>query len=141
MRSCVLLILFNIVQSQVAQQMVVCLFLLSSSNKTMTTEAQLSEITYNSITPIDTGHFHSCNQQKGLPYQILGVETVKSVQIDPQTTKIWLKLNATVWVSLWLLSYYRETELLKTQAFFWQLHLFYYPTFKFSPLFSNIYLT
>ena len=29
------------------------------------------------------------NLQKWLPYQILGVKTVKNVQINPQTTGIW----------------------------------------------------
>ena len=33
---------------------------------------------------MDTGHFHFCNHQKWLPYQILGGKTVKNVQIDPQ---------------------------------------------------------
>ncbi len=44
-----------------------------------TTEAQLSKITQN---------FKSCNPQKWLPYRILCIETVKNVQIDPQTKDI-----------------------------------------------------
>ncbi len=53
-----------------------------------TTEDQL---TFSQITKpfTDTGHFHSCNHQKWLPYQILGGKTVKSVQIDPQTTDLF----------------------------------------------------
>ena len=35
--------------------------------------------------------FYSSNHQKWLPYQILGGNTVKNVQIDPQTTDIWPK--------------------------------------------------
>ena len=61
------------------------------------------------------GHFHSCNHQKWLPYQILGCKTVMNVQIDSQKTKILS--NKLKWVSegmsLWHLSNYREAELLK----------------------------
>ncbi len=39
----------------------------------------------------DTGHLNYCNHQKLLPYQIQGSKTVKNVQIDLQTTKIWSK--------------------------------------------------
>ncbi len=47
---------------------------------TRTAIAQLSKITYNSKAPgTDTGHFHSCNHQKWLPYQIIGDKTVKNV--------------------------------------------------------------
>ncbi len=46
----------------------------------MTTEAQL-KFSY-------TGHFHSCNHQKWLPYPILGGKTLNNVQIEPQTTEI-----------------------------------------------------
>ncbi len=47
--------------------------------------------------PTDTGHFHSSNHQKRLPYQILGGKTVGDVQIDPQATEIWSeKLNMTL---------------------------------------------
>ncbi len=45
-------------------------------------------------------HFHSCKRQKWLPSQIIGVKSVKSVQIIPQTTEIWPKqLNVTLSVS------------------------------------------
>ena len=50
--------------------------------------------------PNDTGHFHSSNHQKWLTYQIIGDKTVKSVQIDPQTTEIWLKVLNVPSVSL-----------------------------------------
>ncbi len=30
------------------------------------------------------GHFHSCNHQKWLLYQIQGDKTINNVQIDPQ---------------------------------------------------------
>ncbi len=33
--------------------------------------------------------FHSSNQLKYLPYQILGGKTVKYVQFDPKTMEIW----------------------------------------------------
>ncbi len=46
---------------------------------------------------IPHGYFHSCNHKKWLPYQILGGKTVKNVQIDLQTMKIWIKhLNTTL---------------------------------------------
>ena len=35
--------------------------------------------------------FYSSYHHKWLSYQILGSKTVKNVQIDPQTTEIWLK--------------------------------------------------
>ncbi len=35
--------------------------------------------------------FHSCNYHKWLPYQILDRKTLMNIQIDPQTTDIWLK--------------------------------------------------
>ncbi len=44
----------------------------------MTTEAQLSKITYNLKPHNDTRHFHSSD------HQILGGKTVMNVQIDPQ---------------------------------------------------------
>ena len=48
-------------------------------------------------TPTDTEIFHSCNHNKWLPYQIVGGETVKNVQIDPKTTEIWsTRLNVTL---------------------------------------------
>ncbi len=37
---------------------------------------------------IDNGQFHSFNHYKGLPVQILGSNTVKNVQIYPQTKEI-----------------------------------------------------
>ena len=46
-----------------------------------TTKAQLSKITsYNSSPPTNTGHFHSYNIQKWLPYQILGGKIIKNVK-------------------------------------------------------------
>ncbi len=43
------------------------------------------------------------NPQKWLPYQIIFGKTVKNVQIDPQTTEIWVtNLNVTLSVSLGL---------------------------------------
>ncbi len=59
------------------------------SNKTKTTKAELSKITENSDSNTDTGHFHSCNHQKRLTYQILVGKPVKNVTIFQQTTKIW----------------------------------------------------
>ena len=50
---------------------------------TRTKVAQLSKITKNAQPSTDTGHFHSCNHKKWLPYQILGGKIVKNVQIDP----------------------------------------------------------
>ncbi len=38
----------------------------------------------NSRRPIDTGHFHSSNHQKWLPFQLLGGKTLRNVQIDQQ---------------------------------------------------------
>ena len=55
---------------------------------TRTTEAQLSKIISNLKHLIDTGHFHPCNHQKWLPYQILSSKTIKNVQIDPHTSKM-----------------------------------------------------
>ena len=42
----------------------------------------------NSEAHTDTGHFHSYNYQKWIPYKFLGGKTVKNVQIDTQTTEI-----------------------------------------------------
>ncbi len=35
-----------------------------------------------------TRHFHSCNHNKWLPYQILVDKPVNNVQISPQTTNV-----------------------------------------------------
>ncbi len=48
---------------------------------------QLSKITINYPLPIKKNHGNvRSNHQKWLPYQTLGGKTIKSVQIDPQTT-------------------------------------------------------
>ncbi len=66
---------------------------------TRTAEAQISKITYDFNSPIDSGHFHSWTHHKWLTCQILGDKTVKNVQIDPPTTEIsFKKLNVREWV-------------------------------------------
>ena len=63
-----------------------------------TKEAQLKTLKSlkNFKPPTNTVHFHSSNHQKWLHFKILGGQAVKNVQIDPQTTEIWLKkLNMT----------------------------------------------
>ncbi len=49
---------------------------------------KVDNIHRSSKTPTYTGHFHSSSHQKWLPYPILGGQTVKNVQSDPQTTDI-----------------------------------------------------
>ncbi len=56
-----------------------------------TTEAQLSKITKKSSTSLKTQLNVPRNHQKELSYKSLGSKTVKNVQIDLQTTKLWPK--------------------------------------------------
>ena len=50
-----------------------------------------ASIIFIKITITEAQPFHLSNRLIWIPYQILDIKTVKYVQIDPQTTEVWLK--------------------------------------------------
>ncbi len=74
-----------------------------SKNKEVHKDQRSSALSYylNSKPHTDTRHLLSCNHQKWLPYQIIGVKTVKNVQIDDSKINEQFYGQTNNWIARW----------------------------------------